>query len=273
MTKYISPQTLSIHAYLFLMSMFLYTQNVLTSSGIEEGFSHLALDSSVGCSDLFDDKQCIFMQKAMSVVANKYHERLKNLEKELEENEKKTNNIQYEAANLIKEISSKFEDRLELKQLEMERKYKRLQRQLLKGDHKEHKEGNNMFYNKSSNFDDVLRDEEDHEQYVDRGIWKNEAYLEEEHVANVTEVVLMTKIEYIKGCKVFLEKLMRSNPNKLFVLQSVVSKASYKVRRSVGNQRKPYNKWVDYDNWKVIGNTIHDFITSLQKNNKVHKFF
>ena len=60
------------------------------------------------------------------------------------------------------------------------------------------------FYNKSSNFDDVLRDEEDHEQYFDRGIWKNEAYLEEEHVANVTEVVLMTKIEYIKWCKVFL---------------------------------------------------------------------
>ena len=194
MTKYISPQTLSIHAYLFLMSMFLYTQNVLTSSGIEEGFSHLALDSSVGCSDLFDDKQCIFMQKAMSVVANKYHERFKNLEKQLEENEKKTNNIQFEAANLIKEINSKFEDRLELKHVEMERKYKRLQRQLLKGVYEEHKEGNIMFYNESSNFDDVLRNEEDHEKYVHRGIWKNESYLEKYDVANVTEVVLTTYI-------------------------------------------------------------------------------
>ena len=191
MTKYISPQTLSIHAYLFLMSMFLYTQNVLTSSGIEEGFSHLALDSSVGCSDLFDDKQCIFMQKAMSVVANKYHERFKNLEKQLEENEKKTNNIQYEAANLIKEISSKFEDRLELKHVEIERKYKRLRRQLLKEVHEDHTEGNGMFHNKSSYFNDVLRNEEDHEQYVHRGIWKNESYLEKDDIANVSEVVLI----------------------------------------------------------------------------------
>ena len=186
--------------------MFLYTQNVLTSSGIEEGFSPVALDSSVGCSDLFDEKQCIFMQKAMRVVSNKYHERFrnlekqleenqnksKNLEKQLEENEKKTNNIEYEAANLIKEITSKFEDRLELKHLEMERKYKRLQRQLLKVAHEEQKEGNSMFSNKSSNFDEVLHDEAYGEKYVVRGIWKNEAYLEKDDVANVTEVVLIT---------------------------------------------------------------------------------
>ena len=82
--------------------------------------------------------------------------------------------------------------RLELKHVEMERKYKRLQRQLLKGVHEEHKEGNTMFYNESSNFDDVLRNEEDHEKYVHRGIWKNESYLEKYDVANVTEVVLTT---------------------------------------------------------------------------------
>ena len=65
---------------------------------------------------------------------------------------------------------------------------------------------------------------------------------------------------------------MRSNPNKLFVLQSVVSKASHKVRRSVGSQRKAYNKWVDYDNWKLIGNTIHNLITSLPNHKKVQHF-
>ena len=65
---------------------------------------------------------------------------------------------------------------------------------------------------------------------------------------------------------------MRSNPNKLFVLQSVVSKASHKVRRSVGSQRKAYNKRVDYDNWKLIGNTIHNLITSLPNHKKVQHF-
>ena len=66
-----------------------------------------------------------------------------------------------------------------------------------------------------------------------------------------------------------LLKLIIFDSNKLFIVQSNASKTSYKVRRSAGNVRKAYNKWVDYDNWKLIGNTIYDFMTSLHSHEKV----
>ena len=66
-----------------------------------------------------------------------------------------------------------------------------------------------------------------------------------------------------------LLKLIIFDSNKLFIVQSNASKTSYKVRRSAGNVRKAYNKWVDYDNWKLIGNTIYDFIASLPTQKKV----
>ena len=64
-------------------------------------------------------------------------------------------------------------------------------------------------------------------------------------------------------------KLIIFDSNKLFIVQSNASKTSYKVRRSAGNVRKAYNKWVDYDNWKLLGNTIYDFIASLPTQKKV----
>ena len=76
----------------------------------------------------------------------------------------------------------------------------------------------------------------------------------------------------VENEQIFL-KLIRFDSNKLLIVQINANKASYKVRRSAGNVRKAYNKWVDYDNWKLIGNKINDLITSLQNNNKVDKFF
>lgn len=199
----------------------LVMQYVLRASGIEEGFPNVALGDHVGCSEFFDDKQCLFVQKEI---------------------EKRTNKIHYDAINLIKEISSKFEDKFELKHLEMERKYKRLQRQVLKSAHEENKQQNSWYDNKLSDFRDPFKDEKDDEQYIRSSIWNYETYLEKEGVANTTEEI---------------------NANK----------ASYKVRRSAGNVRKAYNKWIAYDHWKLIGNTIYDFMTSLHSHEKeeVHK--
>ena len=72
----------------------------------------------------------------------------------------------------------------------------------------------------------------------------------------------------VENEQIFL-KLIRFDSNKLLIVQINANKASYKVRRSAGNVRKAYNKWVDYDNWKLIGNTIYDFMTSLHSHQKV----
>ena len=167
MTPYLSHQKLSLYTYLFLLSM-LVTQYILTASGIEEGFPDVALGDNVVCSELFDDKQCLFMQKEIK---------------------KRTNKIHHDAINLIKEISSKFEDRFELKHLEMERKYKRLQRQVLKSAHEENKQRNSLYDSIASDFRVPFGDENDDEQYVGSSIWKHEAHLEKEMVANITEEV------------------------------------------------------------------------------------
>ena len=143
-------------------------QYVLSASGIEEGFPDVALGDHVGCSEFFDDKQCLFVQKEI---------------------EKRTNKIHQDAIHLIKEISSRFEDKFELKHLEMERKYKRLQRQVLKSAHEENKQQNSWYDNKLSDFRDPFKDEKDDEQYIRSSIWKHEAYLEKEGVANTTEEV------------------------------------------------------------------------------------
>ena len=154
----------------------LVTQYVLTASGIAEGFPDVALGDNVVCSEYFDDKQCLFMQKEIEKRTNK-------------EIEKRTNKIHYDAINLIKEISSKFEDKFELKHLEMERKYKRLQRQVLKSAHEENKQQNSWYDNKLSDFRDPFEDKKDDEQYIRSSIWNYETYLEKEGVANTTEEV------------------------------------------------------------------------------------
>ena len=164
MTPYLSHQNLSLYTFLFLLYM-LVMQYVLRASGIEEGFPNVALGDHVGCSEFFDDKQCLFVQKEI---------------------EKRTNKIHYDAINLIKEISSKFEDKFELKHLEMERKYKRLQRQVLKSAHEENKQQNSWYDNKLSDFRDPFEDEKDNKQYIRSTIWKHETNLEKEGVANTT---------------------------------------------------------------------------------------
>ena len=154
----------------------LVTQYVLTTSGIEEGFPDVALGDNVVCSEFFDDKQCLFMQKEIEKRTNK-------------EIEKRTNKIHQDAIHLIKEISSRFEDKFELKHLEMERKYKRLQRQVLKSAHEENKQQNSWYDNKLSDFRGPFEDEKDDEQYIRSSIWNYETYLEKEGVANTTEEV------------------------------------------------------------------------------------
>ena len=153
----------------------LATQYVLTTSVIEEGFPDVALGDNVGCSDFFDDKQCLFMQQI---------ERRTN-----KEIERRTNKIHQDAINFIKEISSRFEDKFELKHLEMERNYKRLQRQVLKSAHEENKQQNSLYGTIASDFRVTSEDEKDDEQYIRSSMWKHEAYLEKEGVANTTEEV------------------------------------------------------------------------------------
>ena len=154
----------------------LVTQYVLTTSGIEEGFPDVALGDNVVCSEFFDDKQCLFMQKEIEKRTNK-------------EIEKRTNKIHQDAIHLIKEISSRFEDKFELKHLEMERKYKRLQRQVLKSAHEENKQQSSLYGTIASDFRVPSEDERDDEQYIRSSTWKHEAYLEKEGVANTTEEV------------------------------------------------------------------------------------
>ena len=60
-----------------------------------------------------------------------YESRIKDAEKTIRQNRNQIKNIQTEAFQNIEEISSKFQDRFELKHIEMDRKYKRLQKIIL----------------------------------------------------------------------------------------------------------------------------------------------
>ena len=133
-----------------------------------------------------------------------YESRIKDAEKTIRQNRNQIKNIQTEAFQNIEEISSKFQDRFELKHIEMDRKYKRLQKTILERTSKEN-EGRNIashFRNDtdppnshsanfhtfsqgghSNRFNGVNR-----KQYHGDDIWKNEDLMEKENVGNLTKV-------------------------------------------------------------------------------------
>ena len=172
----------------------------------EEGISYVTLGDGVVCADVFDNNQCLFMQKAINVVIDKYESRIQDAENKMSEMRNQIKNIQTEAFQNIEEISSKFQDRFELKHIEMDRKYKRLQKLILERSSKEN-EGRNIashFRNftdppisHSANFHtfsqggDVNRfNGVNRKQYHGDDIWKNEELIEKENVGNLTKVCL-----------------------------------------------------------------------------------
>ena len=222
MVAYLSHQQLSLYSYLFLLSLIIPSQNVLGSRNNdgEEGISYVTLGDGVVCADVFDNNQCLFMQKAINVVIDKYESRIQDAENkisEMRENEKRLTetirqnrnqieNIQIEAFQNIEEISSKFEDRFELKHTEMDRKYKRLQKIILERSSKEN-EGRNITSHFRNDTDPPISHSANFHTFSQGGdvnrfngvnrkhnqgddIWKNEDVMRKENVGNLTKVCL-----------------------------------------------------------------------------------
>jgi len=229
----LSHQQLSLYSYLFLLSLIIPSQNVLGSRNNdgEEGISYVTLGDGVVCADVFDNNQCLFMQKAINVVIDKYESRIqeaenkisemrenekrltdiyesriKDAEKTIRQNRNQIKNIQTEAFQNIEEISSKFQDRFELKHIEMDRKYKRLQKTILERTSKEN-EGRNIASHFRNDTDPSISHSANFHTFSQGGdvnrfnginrkqnhgddIWKNEDLMEKENVGNLTKVCL-----------------------------------------------------------------------------------
>ena len=247
MVAYLSHQQLSLYSYLFLLSLIIPSQNVLGSRNNdgEEGISYVTLGDGVVCADVFDNNQCLFMQKAINVVIDKYESRIQDAENkisemrenvqdaenkiiEMRENEKRLTeiyesrikdaektirqnrnqieNIQIEVFQNIEEISSKFQDRFDLKHVEMDRKYKRLQKIILERSSKEN-EGRNITSHFRNDTDPPISHSGNFHTFSQGGdvnrfngvnrkhnqgddIWKNEDVMKKENVGNLTKVCL-----------------------------------------------------------------------------------
>ena len=218
----LSHQQLSLYSYLFLLSLIIPSQNVLGSRNNdgEEGISYVTLGDGVVCADVFDNNQCLFMQKAINVVIDKYESRIQDAENkisEMRENEKRLTetirqnrnqieNIQIEVFQNIEEISSKFQDRFDLKHVEMDRKYKRLQKIILDRSSKEN-EGRNLTSHFRNDTDPPISHSANFHTFSQGGdvnrfngvnrkhnqgddIWKNEDVIKKENVGNLTKVCL-----------------------------------------------------------------------------------
>ena len=229
----LSHQQLSLYSYLFLLSLIIPSQNVLGSRNNdgEDGISYVTLGDGVVCADVFDNNQCLFMQKAINVVIDKYESRIqeaenkisemrenekrltdiyesriKDAEKTIRQNRNQIKNIQTEAFQNIEEISSKFQDRFELKHIEMDRKYKRLQKIVLESSNKEN-EGRNIASHFRNDTDPSISHSANFHTFSQGGdvnrfnginrkqnhgddIWKNEDLMEKENVGNITKVCL-----------------------------------------------------------------------------------
>ena len=218
----LSHQQLSLYSYLFLLSLIIPSQNVLGSRNNdgEEGISYVTLGDGVVCADVFDNNQCLFMQKAINVVIDKYESRIQDAENkisEMRENEKRLTetirqnrnqieNIQIEVFQNIEEISSKFQDRFDLKHVEMDRKYKRLQKIILEKSSKEN-EGRNITSHFRNDTDPPISHSANFHTFSQGGdvnrfngvnrkhnqgddIWKNEDVIKKENVGNLTKVCL-----------------------------------------------------------------------------------
>ena len=170
MNPYSTHQTSNLYVYILLLSLATFAQNVSSSNINQLGDSlpRVTVGNGNICSDIFDNSQCMFIHKALDVLIHKYEAKLKDSERRLEkklkdsqlESENKIRAIQVESMQQIKEISAIFQDRFDLKHVEMDRKYKRLERQLLRNQNGQTTEQIISSHNSLTNFSTLSHDEE-----------------------------------------------------------------------------------------------------------------
>ena len=204
MNPYSTHQTLNILLYILLLSLFILAQNASSSNINQLGDSlpHVTVGNGNICSDIFDNSQCMFIHKALDVLIHKYEKRLKDSERRYEkklkdsevrvqESENEMRTIQVESIQNIKEISAIFQDRFDLKQTELDRKYKRLERRLL-GNQNDQKTGQNLSsHNSLTNFSTLSHNEESSaEKYQNHGYleYSNKEYLGNKTLPNLNKV-------------------------------------------------------------------------------------
>ena len=135
-----------------------------------------------------------------------YESRIKDAEKTIRQNRNQIENIQIEVFQNIEEISSKFQDRFDLKHVEMDRKYKRLQKIILERSSKEN-EGRNITSHFRNDTDPPISHSGNFHTFSQGGdvnrfngvnrkhnqgddIWKTENVMKKENVGNLTKVCL-----------------------------------------------------------------------------------
>ena len=215
MNPYSTHQTSNLYVYILLLSLAIFTQNVSSSNINQLGDSlpHVTVGNGNICSNIFDNTQCMFIHKALDVLIHKYEKRLKDSERRydkklkeseqtyekklkdselrVQESENKMRKIQVESMQNIKEISAIFQDRFDLKQTELDRKYKRLERRLLVNPN-DQKTGQNLSsHNSLTNFSTLSHNEESSaEKYQNHGYleYSNKEYLGNKTLPNLNKV-------------------------------------------------------------------------------------
>ena len=198
MIPYSTHQTSNLYVYIFLLSLATFAQNVSSSNINQLGDSLPRVTEGNGniCSDIFDNSQCMFINKALDVLIHKYEAKLKDSERRHEkklkdsqlESENKIRAIQVESMQQIKEISAIFQDRFDLKHVEMDRKYKRLERQLLRNQNGQTTEQIISSHNSLTNFSTLSHNEESRaEKYQNHG-WKHKESVGNKTLPNLNKV-------------------------------------------------------------------------------------
>ena len=198
MNPYSTHHTSNLYVYILLLSLATFAQNVSSSNINQLGDSlpRVTVGNGNICSDIFDNSQCMFIHKALDVLIHKYEAKLKDSERRHEkklkdsqlESENKIRAIQVESMQQIKEISAIFQDRFDLKHVEMDRKYKRLERQLLRNQHGQTTEQIISSHNSLTNFSTLSHNEESRaEKYQNHG-WKHKEYLGNKTLPNLNKV-------------------------------------------------------------------------------------
>ena len=295
MNPYSTHPKFNLYPYIFLLSLAIFVQNVLSSNINQLGDSlpQVTVGNGNICSDIFDNNQCMFIHKALDVLIHKYEKRLKDSEKRYEkklkdseqaydkklkdselrvqESENKMRTIQVESMQHIKEISAIFQDRFDLKHIELDRKYKRLERRLL-GNQNDQKTGQNLSsHNPSTNFSILSHHQESSAQKYLNNSWENKEYYGNKTLPNLSKVRIQLKLAQNTFSRQYLERynVDRFARIQIYILQNYKNKRSHKIHKSVDNQTKKNEKWIDVDKWKTIGNLIHDFLISSTNDEKV----
>ena len=151
--------------------MFIKTWALATNSfqEVEDNISYSMLNEEVVCSDLFDRNQCLFMEKAMRIVVNKFEKRIENDESELKDTQ-----------NQLKEIKLKY-DALE-KQVTKECVKEKTNIEEYTQDYQSRRD---LLMPPFKGFDQTLL------QQINDKIWSQKLYLEERGMINGTKVKLL----------------------------------------------------------------------------------